>query len=51
LFNYYLDRPDLMSEDFRGRYPDQSRHRLVVDYVAGMTDRYAQNKYEKLMTS
>lgn len=51
LFEHYLDKPNFISADFRDRYPDQPPHRFVADYIAGMTDRYAQNEYEKLMTS
>ena len=51
LFDHYLAHPDIISEDFRKRYPGQPLHRFVADYIAGMTDRYAQNEYEKLMTS
>jgi len=50
LFNHYSENTDFISADFRERFPDQPRHRLAADYIAGMTDRYAQNEYEKLMT-
>jgi dGTPase len=51
LYDHYRDNPEAISTDFRERYPNQPRHRLVADYIAGMTDRFAQSEYEKLMTS
>ena len=46
LFNHYLNHPTAIPNDFRLRYPDQPIERLVADYVAGMTDRFAQNEYQ-----
>ena len=45
LFRLYCDRPELMPVEWAGR-ADRSdasgrRERLVCDYIAGMTDRYA----------
>ena len=46
LFDYYLNHPTAIPNDFRLRYPGQPIERLVADYVAGMTDRFAQNEYQ-----
>lgn len=47
LFNYYFDHPDEMPVEFRpGPGDDVSIH--VVDYVAGMTDRFAIKTYLSL---
>jgi dGTPase len=48
LFQLYLSRPAAIPDDFRRRYPDQELPRLAADYIAGMTDRFAQNEFENL---
>lgn len=51
LFTAYLADPGLMPADFSGRAGsgDQSaKARVVADYIAGMTDRYAIKEYERL---
>ncbi len=46
LFGYYLEHEDEMPEEFRrGGDPLEVR---VIDYVAGMTDRYALRRYQSL---
>jgi len=51
LFDIFLSEPDLLPDGWRekvqGAQPRQ-RARLVADYVAGMTDRYALESHEKL---
>lgn len=49
LFTYYLLHIDTIPGGFRQRYPDQGDARLVADYIAGMTDRFAQNEYARLI--
>jgi dGTPase len=49
LFRHYQDRPESIPDDFRQRYPDQPDFRTAADYIAGMTDRFAQHEFEKLM--
>ena len=49
LFDQYMDRPDLM----RGRWAERAQETddlatLVTDYIAGMTDRYAEQAFAKL---
>jgi dGTPase len=45
LFTAYRDRPDLLpvewQDELPANEPDRSRH--IADFLAGMTDRYAQN--------
>lgn len=48
LFRVYLDRPDQLPPDFYNRIKKDGGHRVVCDYIAGMTDRYAQDEYKKL---
>ncbi len=49
LYQYYLDRPEELPEEPRS-FLDRGEdlHRVVCDYVAAMTDRYAINKYQEL---
>jgi dGTPase len=51
LFNYYLDAPERLPSVWHGEvYPPRDRHaaRLVADYIAGMTDRFALREHEAL---
>ncbi|MDE2710953.1 MAG: deoxyguanosinetriphosphate triphosphohydrolase [Acidobacteriota bacterium] len=41
LFHHYLERPDDLPAHFRERIGRSSRERVVCDYIAGMTDRFA----------
>jgi len=48
LFNAYVKDPALLPEFYRTWAERVGRERAVCDYVAGMTDRYAQEQYLKL---
>jgi dGTPase len=52
IFNHLKDRPDLLPMDWRTRYealPSQThRLRCVSDFIAGMTDRYALEFFQRL---
>ena len=41
LFRHYLERPEDLPAHFRQRIGRSSRERVVCDYIAGMTDRFA----------
>ena len=41
LFRHYLERPEDLPTHFRQRIGRSSRERVVCDYIAGMTDRFA----------
>ena len=45
LFAFYLEHPEEMPEEFQGGEEELSVR--VCDYVAGMTDRYADSKYRE----
>jgi len=49
LFHHFMAAPDELPEDWNRGSPaeDQARARLVADYIAGMTDRYAFGAFEK----
>ncbi len=49
LFAAYRDNPNTIPPDFRNFYKgDEKIERVVCDYIAGMTDRYALEEYSKL---
>ncbi len=51
LFVYYLEHLEKLPEEYQMRMKtlDEPPHRVVCDYVAGMTDRYAVTKFKDLM--
>ena len=48
LFHHYLDHPDRLPPHFRARIGRSSVHRVVADYIAGMTDRFARDEHHRL---
>jgi len=48
LFQCYVSSPEQLPPTSQGRVKDEGVHRVVCDYIAGMTDRYAQNEYRRL---
>jgi dGTPase len=48
LFARYLENPRLLPDDARRRADALGLHRAVADYIAGMTDRYATEEYQRL---
>lgn len=48
IFNVYLAKPEQLPPTSLGRIKIDGVHRAVCDYIAGMTDRYAQDEYNKL---
>jgi dGTPase len=44
----YLDEPRLLPPRFAERIDEQGPHRVICDYVAGMTDRFCQREYRRL---
>lgn len=48
LFQCYVAQPEQLPPTSRGRIKDDGVFRVVCDYIAGMTDRYAQNEYRRL---
>ena len=51
LFQYYLDRPEKLPESHHSRVPGLELHQVVCDYIAGMTDKYAQAKHAEILSS
>ncbi|MCX5669330.1 MAG: deoxyguanosinetriphosphate triphosphohydrolase [Candidatus Omnitrophica bacterium] len=48
LFCEYLKRPAQLPSEIQRRIPQEGVRRVVCDYIAGMTDRYALDEYKKL---
>jgi len=44
LFHYYAKFPKVMPTSYVEKIPDEGVHRVVTDYIAGMTDRYAEEQ-------
>jgi dGTPase len=51
LFEYFLDHPEKMASGHRERLNEAPVHRVVCDYVAGMTDSYLVRMYKELVGS
>jgi dGTPase len=51
MFAGYVARPDWMPASFQERAAEIGVPRSVGDYLAGMTDRFAQHEYERLFTT
>ena len=47
LFNVYLDKSEQLPPTTQARLKKEEEHRVICDYIAGMTDRYALDEYKK----
>ncbi len=48
LFENYIQNPTLLPERHQQRFEKYGTERVICDYIASMTDRYAQDEYKKL---
>jgi dGTPase len=48
LFAEFCRAPELLPDRYQRRIESMGRERTVCDYIAGMTDRYAQDEYLRL---
>ncbi len=48
MFEYYVRHPEALPEDFHPQLGFGGIERTVCDYIAGMTDKYAVDKYAEL---
>jgi dGTPase len=48
LFKAYEKEADMLPEEFKSFVVERGLHRTICDYLAGMTDRYAIQEYERL---
>jgi len=49
LFEYYLDHPESMPRSYTELATHSPRHRVVCDYIAGMTDHYLLRLHAELL--
>ena len=48
LFKVYLEKPEQLPPSDQKKIKKTGGHRVICDYIAGMTDRYALDEYKKL---
>ena len=48
LYEFYFNHPEALPEDFQPQLSFDGMERTVCDYIAGMTDNYAVDKYTEL---
>lgn len=48
LFKYYVEKPEGLPPHIQKQLNKEELRRVVCDYIAGMTDRYALDEYKKL---
>ena len=48
LFEYYISHPESLPGDFQPQVARDGLQRTVCDYIAGMTDKYAVDKFEEI---
>ena len=48
LYDYYYTHPEAIPADFQPQMSMEGMERTVCDYIAGMTDNYAVDKYTEL---
>lgn len=49
LFRHYLEHPESMPENYSVRVSEEARHRVVCDYIAGMTDHFLLRQHRELL--
>lgn len=47
LFQVYLEKTEQLPPSAQARLKKEDKHRVICDYIAGMTDRYALDEYKK----
>jgi len=48
MFDYYITHPEAIPEDFHPQLSFEGLERTVCDYIAGMTDNYAVDKFTEI---
>ena len=48
MFDFYISHPEALPEDFHPQLSFDGMERTVCDYIAGMTDNYAVDKYTEI---
>jgi len=48
IFAAYLADPDMLPPEHRARVETEGLKQVITDYIAAMTDRFAQDEYQRL---
>lgn len=48
LFTLFFDQPSILPQHVQEKLSENNKERIICDYLAGMTDRYAIDEYNKL---
>ena len=48
MYEYYVNHPEMLPADFQPQMSFDGLERTVCDYIAGMTDNYAVDKYMEI---
>jgi dGTPase len=48
MFAAYMKEPNMLPEETQKRLDEAPLPRVITDYIAGMTDRYALDEWQKL---
>ena len=48
LMSYYLKNFDSLPKDWLLQEKEENKHRIICDYISGMTDRYASKLYKSI---
>ena len=48
LFHAYLENENQLPPAYKARVAEDGKHRVICDYIAGMTDRFAQDEFIRL---
>jgi dGTPase len=51
LFRSYSEKPEILPSNVLERAREEDIHRVICDYIAGMTDRFALQEHEKLFNT
>ncbi len=49
LFRFFLANPDRLPQPYAQQALDEPAHRVVCDYIAGMTDGFFHRTYEQML--
>ena len=50
LFRFFLDHPDRLPEPYAQQAFERPRHRVICEYIAGMTDGFFHRTYEQMLS-
>jgi len=48
LYEYFANNPEKLPDEYYEYYLNNKDHECIKDYIAGMSDRYAINKYKSI---